>query len=309
MTVLGKKDTLLVDDFVVVDGSGNPVSGISIGSFSIKLYDPTGAEVSGTITVTITELGNGNYRATLTPNAVGDWLLIITHATYFPWGKRNNYQVFEQLFDDITLDNFGTGNRVVEVTVKDSVTTIGIPGVWVEIYDSTSTIRQAFGYTNSSGIITFELYDGNYKVYMSKIGQYVFTVPEDLTVSSNPPPPDVQVTYQGTPFDPGSPPSADTCIIYGWEHDAQRAGLAVEVTAEIVGDDNFLTVNPHVYGTEITTTSDASNDGYWSLTLYRSGEFASGPRTVFYKFTIGDMVKTVEIPDVPTVAFATLVDP
>jgi len=43
--------------------------------------------------------------------------------------------------------------------------------------------------------------------------------------------------------------------------------------------------------------------------LYRSGEYASGPRIVFYEFTIGDKTWTVEIPDVANVAFATLVDP
>lgn len=311
MSVLGKKDTPLVDDFTVLDGSGNPVAGILPASFTVLLYDPTGAEVSGTVAVTITELGGGNYRASFTPTSVGDWLLIIIHSTYFPWGKRENYQVFEQLFDDITLDNLGVGNRVVEITVEDTFAS-PIVGAWVEVYDDTSTTRQAFGYTNSSGQIVFQLFDGDYKVYISKIGQFVFVVPEDLTVAADPPPPDVQVTYVGTAFDPGTPPSSDMCIIYGWEQDIQGTGLAVDVTAQIVGDDNFLTTNPHIDGDPVVVTSSPTHvngNGYWSMALFRSGDYASGPRTVLYQFTIGDMVKVVEIPDEDIVAFSTLVDP
>jgi len=320
MSVLGKKDTLLTDDFEILDGSGNPLPGILETSLTIRLYNQLGVlvyervgatENITTIPVTIGELGYGNYRATFTPDAVGDWLLIITHPIYFSAGKRENYQVFEQLFDDITTENLGPGNRVVEVTIEDTLAT-PIAAAWVEIYNSTSTTRIAFGYTNSIGQITFQLFDGAYKVYIQRIGQYVFTVPEDLTVAASPPPPDVQVTYVGTAFDPGTPPSADMCIVFGWEQDAQGTGLAVEVSAKIVGDDNFLTTYPHISTDPVTTISaptHANGNGYWSLTLFRSGEFASGPRTVFYEFTIGDMVRTVEIPALANVPLATLIDP
>jgi hypothetical protein len=311
MSVLGKKDTPLIDDFLVLDGSGTPVSGISSGAFTVALYNPAGTDVSGTVPVTIVELGGGNYRATFTPTSVGDWLLIVTHALYFPWGKQENYQVFEQLFDDITTEDLGPGNRVVEVTVVDTLAA-PIASTWVEIYNATSTTRIAFGYTSALGTITFQLYDGAYKVYIQKIGQFVFTVPEDLTVSAGPPPPDVAVTYIGTAFSPGTPPSADQCIVYGWEQNLQGTGLAVAISAQIVGDSNFLSTNPHITGDPVVTTSaltHVNGNGYWSLTLFRSAEYASGPGLAVYNFIIGDRTWTVEIPDVPTVSFASLVDP
>lgn len=303
----GKINTPIVDDFVVTDGSGNPVPGIAPAAFSVLLYDPTGAEVSGTVTITITELGSGNYRVTFTPTALGDWKLVVTHPTYFPWGKRQNYTIYSSDFND-----HGIGDRVVEITVEDSTTTNPIPAVWVQVYDTATTTLQAQGYTDSNGQISFMLFDGTYNVYLSKIGQYIFTVPETLTVVANPPIPDVQVTYQGDPFDPGSPPSSDTIIVYGWEQDAQGNGLAIEVSAEVVGDDSFLTSNPHISTDPITVTSDPSHingPGYWSMTLFRSAEYASGSGTVLYKFTIGDMVETVELPDQASVALATLIDP
>lgn len=311
MSVQGKKDVPLIDDFTVLDGSGNPVAAISPAAFTIALYDSSGAEVSGSIAVTITELGDGNYRTSFTPNVTGDWLLSITHALYFPWGKRENYQVFQQLFDDLSTETLGPGNRTVEVTVDDALAA-PIVGAWVEVYDATSTSRIAFGYTKAAGQITFQLYDGDYKVYIQKIGQYVFTVPEDLSVSADPPPPDVAVTYIGTLFDPGTPPSPDQCIVYGWEQDVQGGGLAIEVSAQIVGDSNFLTADPHVTGDPVVTTSDPAHmngPGYWSLALFRSAEYASGPELAVYNFVIGDKTWTVEIPDVDSVAFASLVDP
>jgi len=309
MSSIAKKNELAVDAFMVADKKRNPISGIAPGAFTVELYDPTGSEVSGTITVTISELGGGAYRTSFTPNSVGNWMLVVKHSTYFKAGKSENYRVFNRLFDD--LFGGGAGNRVVEITVEDDATTDPIPGVWIEVYDASITNLLAFGFTDMSGQITFMLDDGIYKVYLSKLGYYVFSpLPKDLTVSSSLPPPDVQITYQGTAFDPGTPPSADTCVVYGWEQDAQGTGLAVKVQAEIVGDQNFLETNPHIVGTVIEVTSDLTHmngPGYWSMTLLKSGAFASGDRKVVYKFTLDEKVmRTVIIPDLANVAFKKL---
>lgn len=75
-----------------------PVTGLEQGDFSIALYNPSGNEVSGSVSVTIAELGSsGNYKATFTPNATGEWLLVITHATYFSGGKKETYLVYDAL--------------------------------------------------------------------------------------------------------------------------------------------------------------------------------------------------------------------
>jgi len=83
------------EDFTVTDSEGNAITGLVDGDFTKKLYDPDGNEVSSTIGVIITELGNGNYRAQFTPNVTGAWYLIIYHSTYFPWGKANSLLVEE----------------------------------------------------------------------------------------------------------------------------------------------------------------------------------------------------------------------
>lgn len=102
--ILGRKDESVTDDFTVLDPGGSPITGLTSGSFGKKLYDSSGTEVSGTIPVTITELGSGNYRASFIPDSVGHWYLVINHPTHFPSGKAGSFQVFVEDFDTLGAD-------------------------------------------------------------------------------------------------------------------------------------------------------------------------------------------------------------
>ena len=80
-----------------------PVSGLTRGSFTVRLWNPLGIDVSGSMAVTVEELevagtGIGIYRVTFRPNIVGTWNLVMVHATYLPWGKRAEYRVFDALY-------------------------------------------------------------------------------------------------------------------------------------------------------------------------------------------------------------------
>lgn len=99
--MIAKLGSVLNEDFTVVDEYRDLVLGLEDGDFTKNLFDPDGNEVSGSIGITISELGNGNYRATLTLNAVGTWYLVIYHPDYFPWGKQDYIQVFNNDFDSI----------------------------------------------------------------------------------------------------------------------------------------------------------------------------------------------------------------
>ncbi len=94
-----KLSLAVVDHFIVVNfATGALVTGEVQGDFSIILYNPSGAEVSGSVAVTIAELGSsGNYKATFTPDAVGEWELEVTHSTHFTWGKGATFLVYETL--------------------------------------------------------------------------------------------------------------------------------------------------------------------------------------------------------------------
>ena len=99
-----KKDTTSHDDFVVMDENDNPVTGLSDVNFTKILFDPDNNEVaniSGGIPVTITEVGDGVYKVSFTPDKLGDWFLIVYNSTYFPWGKGNGYKCVEYLTNNV----------------------------------------------------------------------------------------------------------------------------------------------------------------------------------------------------------------
>ncbi|MBY9000891.1 MAG: hypothetical protein KGD64_08265 [Candidatus Heimdallarchaeota archaeon] len=89
------------EHFTVSDVNGNPITGLLPGSFTLYVYDPVGIEVSGSVSGSITELGSGNYKYVFTPNSEGTWYVNAVHATYFPWGKAGDVQVFSGDLSDI----------------------------------------------------------------------------------------------------------------------------------------------------------------------------------------------------------------
>ncbi len=99
-----KLNTLTYDEFIVLDEQDNPITGLTNNDFTVKLYDPDGSQVaniSGGITVNISEVGNGVYRVSFIPNKLGNWVLIVYNTNYFPFGKGQNYFCIENFNDDL----------------------------------------------------------------------------------------------------------------------------------------------------------------------------------------------------------------
>lgn len=89
----GVKDKPVDEHFTVVDDNGNLISGIDSTTFTVYVYNPSNAEVSGSVGNGFTELGDGNYKYTFTPNVNGVWYVVVTHPVYFPWGKNDDVYV------------------------------------------------------------------------------------------------------------------------------------------------------------------------------------------------------------------------
>ena len=100
---IGRIGDIIKEQFTVLDMTNNLVSGITLSEFSIHLYDPTDNEIYNGSNVTISELGDGHYYAEFTPTMIGDYMLVVYHTTYFPWGKSNNIKVFNNDFDTISV--------------------------------------------------------------------------------------------------------------------------------------------------------------------------------------------------------------
>lgn len=99
--MIAKIGEILQEDFTVTDENDDLVIGLDDSDFTKVLYDPNGNEVSSSITITISELGYGNYRASLSLNIIGTWYIVVYHPVYFPWGKKDFIQVYNNDFDSI----------------------------------------------------------------------------------------------------------------------------------------------------------------------------------------------------------------
>jgi hypothetical protein len=242
----------------------------------------------------------GWYDTVFTPDQYRIWSVAVF---YDPEGIgwRQDYRVMDQLVDDIDVENLGPGNRIVRLTFEDADTGEPIPDVWVTVYNNTLQTKLAYRFTNSDGLATFWLDDGNYKVFARKIGQYMFDLPLSLTVVGA-----TNVTYEGTRFSPSTPPAPNTAILYGWTLTQDGNPVSVEVKAEALGDRLFLRSHPEIIR-RATVTSSAANDGYWELPLTWTSEYAQ--ENVRYAIIVNDVnLGAVTIPSQASVALSSLID-
>lgn len=159
--LLARSGELVKEDFTVTDENYNLVIDLEDGDFTRTLYDPDGDEVSSTITVVVTELGNGNYRATFTPPTVGNWYLVVYHEDYFPWGKANTIKVQNNDFDSLrelvirilglTQENFYIDNAVHDaydnlisgrIRIYDDAADVGTDDGVISTYFITATYEE-----------------------------------------------------------------------------------------------------------------------------------------------------------------------
>ena len=120
----GTKDKQVIEYFTVSDSSGNLISGIDSSAFNIFIYDSTSTEVSNIIGGYFTDLGDGNYKYSFTPNMNGIWYVVVTHSIYFPWGKTDDIYVDTENLSgiyDIVIKTLGLvhHNVYIDQTIYD----------------------------------------------------------------------------------------------------------------------------------------------------------------------------------------------
>jgi len=99
--ILGVINQTVHEHFTVSDNNGNLISGIDSSAFTVHVYNPSSVEVTPSVSGAFTELGDGNYKYNFLPNVNGTWYLIVTHPVYFPWGKTDDVQVYDNDISDI----------------------------------------------------------------------------------------------------------------------------------------------------------------------------------------------------------------
>jgi len=166
------------DTVVLFDGSNNPVTGES-GNF-LTVLQKNGV-YSATPAVTVTEISAGSfpgaYRVTFTPDALGDFDVRVSHATYAKAGWLISFNVIEREVDFVfgaTLNTAGDTLTVISGLLNRGLLISNSKSVAVTIYDSAATLIKALAdaSADANGIFNMTwssptLTSGN--VYQAKI--------------------------------------------------------------------------------------------------------------------------------------------
>jgi hypothetical protein len=170
----------------------------------------------------------------------------------------------------------GSGANSIVIRCKQSSDSTNIAAVQIQVLDSVENSTIGLSTSDSQGRGFFALDNGIYCVRMYKPG-WQFTVPETLKVDGN-----ENATYYADAFDPGLPPEANLCRVYGWIYDINNqpvAGAKIEASIKTIPlrYENVI-ISPYYKN---TTTDD---EGYWHLDLYPNS--ALNPSDTKYMFFI-----------------------
>lgn len=168
----------------------------------------------------------------------------------------------------------GSGAHQVKIIAKQSSDSAEIVSATVQVLNGTQTSTIGLLSTGSNGDAIFALDTDTFKIRMYKPG-WQFTVPQIAIVSK-----DTTITYYADLFNPGNPPSASLCRVYGWIKDINNlpiAGAKIETKVKIVPL-RFGSVIISPYYKVATTDSD----GYWYLDLYPNSDLT--PTDTKYQF-------------------------
>lgn len=149
-----------------------PVSGLGLENFTVYLKNPDGIRVyernptDGVVTnavpVILTEIGTtGLYEIKFTPTVVGYWVIVFQHATYFPYGHRAEYRVFDALY---YVENQAELEEPFEVTDAAGTLVANVPLTEFvpKLYDPNLVDK-----TDSVGVVFRNDGNGDYRAFYS----------------------------------------------------------------------------------------------------------------------------------------------
>ena len=186
----------------------------------------------------------------------------------------------------------GSGANSVVIKCKNSSDSSAVAFAQIQVLDSTESSTTGLLTSDSQGRGFFALDDGIYCVRLYKPG-WQFTVPETLKVDG-----DEDTTYYAEVFDPGSPPQASLCRVYGWVYDINNqpmVGTKIEASIKMIPlRYQNLVISPYY---ESAVTDD---DGFWYLDLYPNSVLSpSDTKYVFHIFSPSGTILRLEteVPD------------
>ena len=186
----------------------------------------------------------------------------------------------------------GSGANGVVIRCKSFSDSSSVAFAQIQVLDSTESSTIGLLTSDSQGRGFFALDNGIYCVRLYKPG-WQFTVPETLMVDG-----DEDSTYYAETFDPGEPPQASLCRVYGWVYDINdqpMVGTKIEASIKSVPlrYQNVL-ISPY-YKSTLT-----DENGYWYLDLYPNSVLSpSDTKYIFHIFSPSGTILRLqtEVPD------------
>lgn len=178
------------------------------------------------------------------------------------------------------------------IRCKNSSDTSSIVFAQIQVLDSTESSTIGLLTSDSQGRGFFALDNGIYCVRLYKPG-WQFAVPETLRVNGN-----EDTIYYADAFDPGVPPQANLCRVYGWIYDLKNqpiSGAKIEASIKTVPlRYQNIVISPYY---KSTLTDD---DGFWYLDLYpNSILIPTDTKYIFHLFSPSGTILRLEtvVPD------------
>ncbi len=186
----------------------------------------------------------------------------------------------------------GSGANGVLIRCRQSSDSSNIALAQIQVLDSVENSTIGLLTSDSQGRGFFALDNGTYCVRMFKPG-WQFTVPETLIVSG-----DEDTTYYANAFDPGSPPQAALCRVYGWIYDINNQpveGAKVEASTKTIPlrYQNII-ISPYYKSTA------TDEEGYWYLDLHPNSALnPSDTKYIFFIYSPSGTILRIEttVPD------------
>lgn len=272
--------TLLAANYATAAG----VTGVPAAVWN-ELY--AGMVLSGSIGALVVTISQriGNFGGSLSNDIKGYLTAMMRADATVPTGIGGTYNSATDALQAIrdrgdaewTNNPSGSGDHVVTITVEDEDGN-GIPNAIVTVQGEAGT-NQCWGRSNQSGVLVFNLNDGDYSAIVHSVREYENPAPEAFTVDGV----NISVTIVLVAHTPTPPPSPGLCTVT-----VNALGPTGELmdgcllTAVIDGPSMVVDLSLVTLQVAEATITDGSGE----LLLIREDQFVRG--TGRYRFTATD---------------------